>query len=118
MKHGIVQLRQPLYNSDLAPCDFWLFLKLKNPLKGRRFDDVEEIKRNATKQLLLIPTKSDTFRTMYLRGGKKTRVCSEYVTALLTKLCVCLAFRENVNSADKQSSVDTQARDQWNNINR
>ncbi|EFN65893.1 hypothetical protein EAG_09196, partial [Camponotus floridanus] len=25
------------------------------PLKGRRFDDVEEIKRNATKRLLAIP---------------------------------------------------------------
>jgi len=55
VKHGIVQLRQPPYSPDLAPCDFWLFPKLKNPLKGRRFDDVEEIKRNATKRLLAIP---------------------------------------------------------------
>ena len=25
------------YSPDLAPCDFWLFPKLKSPLKGRRF---------------------------------------------------------------------------------
>ena len=33
---------------DLAPCDFCLLPKLKKPLKGRRFDDVEAIKQNAT----------------------------------------------------------------------
>ena len=27
-------LRQPPYYSDLAPCDFWLFPKLKTTLKG------------------------------------------------------------------------------------
>jgi len=45
-KHSIVQLHQLLYSPDIAPCDFWLFPKLKHPLKGKRFDDVEEIKRN------------------------------------------------------------------------
>ncbi|EFN87048.1 hypothetical protein EAI_16592, partial [Harpegnathos saltator] len=45
-KHGIVQLRQPPYNPDIAPCDFWL--------KSKRFDNVEEIKRNATRELLTI----------------------------------------------------------------
>ncbi|XP_025157509.1 uncharacterized protein LOC105184001 [Harpegnathos saltator] len=47
-KHGIVQLRQPPYSPDIAPCDFWL----KHPLKGKRFDDVEEI--NARRKLLTI----------------------------------------------------------------
>jgi hypothetical protein len=28
---------------DLAPCDFFLFLKMKLELKGRRFDTIEEI---------------------------------------------------------------------------
>ena len=28
---------QPPYSQGLAPCDFWLFPKLKSPLKGRRF---------------------------------------------------------------------------------
>ena len=46
VKHQITQLTQPLYNLDLAPCDFWLFLKLKSPLKGKRFQAIDEIQEN------------------------------------------------------------------------
>jgi hypothetical protein len=31
------------YSTDLAPCDFFLLLKMKLKLKGRRFDTIEEI---------------------------------------------------------------------------
>jgi hypothetical protein len=34
---SISQVCQPHYSPDLAPCDFWLFPKLKSPLKGMRF---------------------------------------------------------------------------------
>jgi hypothetical protein len=33
----------PPYSLDLAPCDFFLFPKMKLKLKGRRFDTTEEI---------------------------------------------------------------------------
>jgi hypothetical protein len=33
----------PPYSHDLAPCDFFLFPKMKLKLKGRRFDTTEEI---------------------------------------------------------------------------
>jgi transposase len=36
-KHHITQVCQPPYSPDLAPCDFWLFPKLKSPLKRRIF---------------------------------------------------------------------------------
>ena len=36
---------QPPYSPDLAPCDFWLFPKLK----GCRYETIEEIKEDATK---------------------------------------------------------------------
>ncbi|EFN80741.1 hypothetical protein EAI_09084, partial [Harpegnathos saltator] len=42
IKHGIVQLRQPLYSPDIVLCDFWLFLKLKHPLKGNKAKCDEE----------------------------------------------------------------------------
>ena len=29
------------YSPDLVPCNFWLFPKLKSPLKGKRFQTVE-----------------------------------------------------------------------------
>jgi histone-lysine N-methyltransferase SETMAR len=31
----------PPYSPDLAPCDFFLFPRIKIKLKGRRFDDVD-----------------------------------------------------------------------------
>jgi hypothetical protein len=44
-KHHITQFCQPLYIPDLAPCDFWLFPKLKSSLKGR-FQTADDIKEN------------------------------------------------------------------------
>ena len=35
-------------------CDFWMFLKLKMTLKGKRFDDIETIQSNATRELKAI----------------------------------------------------------------
>ncbi|KAI6651395.1 Transposase [Oopsacas minuta] len=34
----VVELDHPPYSPDLAPCDFWLFAKLKKDLAGRDFD--------------------------------------------------------------------------------
>jgi len=33
-KHHIIQVCQPTYIPDLAPCGFWLFAKLKSLVKG------------------------------------------------------------------------------------
>jgi hypothetical protein len=54
-KHGIPVVRQALYSPDVAPCDFWLFPKLKRPLKVSCFDSHEDIMRNATKELRSLP---------------------------------------------------------------
>lgn len=54
-KHNVTQLRQPPYSPDVAPCDFWLFPRLKMPLKGHRFDDKETVEANATNALKAIP---------------------------------------------------------------
>jgi len=57
VKHRITQVSQPPYSPDLAPCDFWLFSKLKLPLKWRRFQTANEIKENVMRQLMAIPKK-------------------------------------------------------------
>ena len=54
-KHKILQLRQPPYSPDIAPCDLWMFPKLKMALKEKRFDDVQTIQSNATCELKAIP---------------------------------------------------------------
>jgi hypothetical protein len=43
-----------LYSPDLAPCDFWLFPKLKTGLQSRRFTTVDDIKENAEAGLRVI----------------------------------------------------------------
>ena len=45
---------QPPYSPDLAPCDFFLFPKLKKPMKGRRFATVEERKTVSLEELKAI----------------------------------------------------------------
>ena len=42
---GIKTVRHPPYSRDLAPCDFWLFPKLR----GRRYETIEEMKEGVTK---------------------------------------------------------------------
>ena len=45
--NSIITLPHPPCSPDLAPCDFFLFSKMKMQLKGRRFDRVEEIQRES-----------------------------------------------------------------------
>lgn len=39
----ITLMQHPPYSPDLAPCDFWLFPKLKKALRGTKFETPEEI---------------------------------------------------------------------------
>jgi hypothetical protein len=47
----IAVLEHPPYSPDLAPCDFFLFLKVKSVLKGTRFASVTEVKKKTTELL-------------------------------------------------------------------
>ena len=42
---GMKTVRHPPYSPDLAPCDFWLFSKLR----GYRYETIEEMKEAVTK---------------------------------------------------------------------
>jgi hypothetical protein len=50
-KKSIAKIDHPPYSNELAPCDFWLFPKLKNALERQGFADIPDIQRN-TKTLL------------------------------------------------------------------
>jgi histone-lysine N-methyltransferase SETMAR len=39
---GINLIDAPPYSPDLAPCDIWLFSKVKEPIRGKRFDTRED----------------------------------------------------------------------------
>ncbi|EFN77077.1 hypothetical protein EAI_02958, partial [Harpegnathos saltator] len=55
VKHNTVVMPQPPYSPDMAPCDFFLFPKLKRTLKGQRFSTIDEIKAKSQIQLKTIP---------------------------------------------------------------
>jgi hypothetical protein len=48
-------LNHPPYSPDLSPCDYFLFPKLKLPLKGRLFEDVQDIPGAVTSSLRAKP---------------------------------------------------------------
>ena len=47
-KNNIPVKEHPPYCPDLAPCDFFLFPKIKSALKGTRFESVDAVKAKAT----------------------------------------------------------------------
>jgi len=51
----ITVLEHPAIPPDLAPNDFFLFPKIKEILKGRHFDDTDDIRSNTTAALKAIP---------------------------------------------------------------
>ena len=72
-KHGTAQLQQLQYSPDLAPCDFFLFLRLKKVLKGHRLEAMEDIKRNSTNTLLDIP--KEEFAECFQQWQKRWAKC-------------------------------------------
>ena len=56
-ERNIATLEHSPYFPDLAPCDFFLFPKIKSVLKGTHFSDIDFIKMAATTELKKIPKK-------------------------------------------------------------
>ena len=48
-KMGIKTVSHPPYSPDLAPCDFWLFPKLKEKLRDSHYETIEEMKEAVMK---------------------------------------------------------------------
>ena len=54
---------QPPYSPDLSPCDFFLFPRLKNHLKGRHFGTLDNTQKSVTNKLKGIP--AEAFQNCY-----------------------------------------------------
>ena len=61
---GINTICHPPYSPDFAPCDFWLFLKLR----GCRYETVEEMKEAVTK--VIDPLTEEGFQKLLERYNK------------------------------------------------
>ena len=84
---GIKTVRHPPYSPDVAPCDFWLFPKLR----GCHYETIEEMKEAVTKvidiltqedfhgafqKLLEWYNKCIAARGNYFEGGLEFHVCT------------------------------------------
>jgi hypothetical protein len=74
-KHSIPVVHQDPYTPDMAPCDFWLFPKLKRPLKGSHFDSSEDIMQNVTKELRSLP--EEAFQKCFQKWKERWAKCVE-----------------------------------------
>ncbi|KAG5321996.1 MOS1T transposase, partial [Acromyrmex heyeri] len=70
---GTPVLEHAPYSPDLAPCDFFLFPKIKSALKGTRFESMEEVKRKSA-ELLNVLTKED-FQHCFDQWKKRMERC-------------------------------------------
>jgi len=59
------------YSPDLSPCDFFLFPRLKNHLKGRHFDTLDIIQKSVTGELKGIP--AEAFQHCYEQWKQRHR---------------------------------------------
>jgi hypothetical protein len=71
-KCGVVEISYPPYSPDLAPADFFLFLTVTTALEGKRFQDVEDIKKNVTAELNAVSLEAftDSFQKRFERCNK------------------------------------------------
>jgi len=68
-------LQQAPYSPDMAPCDFWLFRKLKRPLKGTRFQTRDDIMAATTAELNSIP--EEAFSACFQQWRHRWEKCVE-----------------------------------------
>jgi len=72
-KNKIALIPHPSYYPDMAPCDFFLFPKMKLKLKGRRFDTIEEIQ--AKMQKVLDTLKEKDFQEAFRKWRRRWDWC-------------------------------------------
>ena len=99
------------YSPDLLPCDFWLFPKLKLPLKGKRFQTINEIQENIMGQLMAIGRTVWGSKVPTLKGTEASLSyvhCFLYLVSLSINVSIfhgtCLLHRPHIGSPVNSSS--------------
>ncbi|GFU64763.1 uncharacterized protein TNCV_2128371 [Trichonephila clavipes] len=77
----------PPYSPDLSPCDFFLFPKLKNHLKGHHFGILENIQTAVTDQLKATPISE--FHQCYEEWKKRLQRCVASAVTLKETMLNC-----------------------------
>ena len=83
---GIKTVLQPPYSPDLAPCDFWLFPKLR----CCRYETIEEMKEAVTKVIDTLKHEDvhGAFQKLFERYNKCIAVGGDYLEGGYSFMCV------------------------------
>ena len=81
VKHQLSQVTQPPYRPDLASCDFWLFPKLKSPLKGKKFQTVNKIQENTMGSWWWLGELCEVTRCVLWRGLRFPYLCTLFLVS-------------------------------------
>ncbi|GFR74271.1 transposase [Elysia marginata] len=58
---------------DLAPCEFWLFLILKDRLAGRKFDRIQDLAKAVNSELRTIP--EEGYQSVFQKWQTRLKRC-------------------------------------------
>ena len=72
-KNNKALVQQPPYSPDLAPCNFWLFPKLKTMLKRKQFYSGKDIMEKTTAELRSIP--EEEFKRCFQKWQRHWKKC-------------------------------------------
>jgi transposase len=78
---GWEALAYPPYSPDLAPCDYWLFSRVKKHLRGKRFQSEDDINTAVTASLKR-PT-TDEYRASIDRLPRRWEKCVDSAGAYI-----------------------------------
>jgi histone-lysine N-methyltransferase SETMAR len=83
-EQGIQLIPHPPYSPDLAPCDFWLFSRLKDHLRGTRYDSRSQLGSVIFQYMKQVPVQeyADCYDSWKLRLQKCISVGGEYFEQL------------------------------------
>ena len=80
----VVELDHPPYSPDLAPCDFWLFPKLKKHLSGRKFESRAHLGSAIFQYMKAIPR--EDFKKVFLDWIKRLKLVIQHQGEYFEKL--------------------------------
>ncbi|KAI6648398.1 Transposase [Oopsacas minuta] len=70
---GLELLPHPPYSLDLAPCDFWLFPKLKIYLQGKDFNALQALGTGLYQYFKSIP--EEVYRNVFYKWVERLKLC-------------------------------------------
>jgi ribosomal protein L11 methylase PrmA len=87
-KHQKTIVPHPPYSPDLAPSDFFLFLKLKTTLKVSLFQTIEQIQENVIRELCAITESAfqESFKQWKKHWEQCLKCCKMSNTVFITKV--------------------------------